>query len=538
MERQNEIERLLQAWFREQLDAAWRMFREHVVVPNDVDQRYLQRDLAESRREALADDWRAGRYHRVPPDLLGKLDCPPDMDSRAYALLASQAMQARAHVLDAIGQWSDGQHDYKPSWRPELDPDTFPGVTAINHAAPVDRPSPSATIVPASHAAVASVMPHDDTPSIAEAVEDHLRMVKRDRKPTEKDYKQTVSNLRQFVEAMGSNRTVASISRRDASRFFKALQEVPTHAERQERFRGLTVFQIAERARSLDLTPISALTVNGRIGDVRVVFAGLVRDGTLEANPFDGLRAREAGFQESERGWSFDQLSKIFRNPIMTGCAGPKSVFEPGSHLVADWRFWAILIAATSGARIGEIAQLWPSDIMQNEGVWVLNISRDGDKRAKNRASIRRTPIHSEVIRIGLIELARERDRLGEKLLLPGVPAPVQGSASHGLTKWMSEKARDRLAPDAIKGQGWHSFRHTLQELSREAENLDSVSDRLAGRKPAGAGGSYGRYRAPLLQKALEKIIFPASLRAIPARFPATQHHRDHGDGDQGDDHL
>jgi len=411
-------------------------------------------------------------------------------------------------VNRTIERWERGDKLYRATWQASLDPAVFP-----------DPASPAVPAMPAG-AMLGMDAGKVETPSISEAIGSYLASVKRNRpNATEKDTRQTESHLRSFEQAFGAATPIGTIDRRQAGRFFEALQKLPAHFTRRKALDGLDVFAAADKAVKLGLTPMLARTVNSRVGDVRSMYGDAVKRGAADVNPFDGMSLAEKGYEESERGWSFDQLGRILAHPIMRGCASERDVFVPGNHLLNDWRFWSILIAATSGARIGEVAQLRPEDVMQNEGVWVLNISREGGRTTKNRASIRRTPVHSEVLRVGLVGLAMERQRAAEALLLPGVPKPVQGNASHGLTKWMGEKARAKLAPDAKTGQGWHSFRHTMQELSRETSNPDSVSDRLAGRTPAGAGGRYGKYPPRVLQAALEKIRMPDALRMIPARY-------------------
>ncbi|WP_157946801.1 tyrosine-type recombinase/integrase [Thalassobius sp. I31.1] len=78
---------------------------------------------------------------------------------------------------------------------------------------------------------------------------------------------------------------------------------------------------------------------------------------------------------------------------------------------------WATLLAMFTGARLNEICQIEIADIQQTDGIWVLNITDEGEnnKRLKARASKRQVPLHSELIRLGFpafIESRKEHTRL------------------------------------------------------------------------------------------------------------------------------
>ncbi|MFT9222276.1 site-specific integrase [Gluconobacter oxydans] len=507
MERQNEVERLVQEWFQKELDSAWRVFREAVITPGDEEQRYLHREFSEAQIELLGDDWRRGRYGSVPRSLIEQLDCPPDAGSHAYALLASQTLQALGEIHEAVTRWADGKHDYRPEWRPTLDRGAFPPVSVPDGAGMAHVVSAGIGGAP------------DDTPALGDAIDDYLRSIQRERNPTAKDLGQTEAHLRGFEGVIGKDRTVGSITRRDAGSYFRMVQDLTPNFQKKKELRGLGVKEASLKARRLDLPALNPRTVNSWVGDVRAMFGRLKRTGVLEANPFDGMSAKEAGYTESERGWTPEQMALIFQCPVVMGCASEGDIFTPGNFLLNDWRFWGLVIALTSGARIGELAQLRPIDLVDVGGIWCFDIGRTGGRRTKNTASIRLTPVHSELVRLGLPELADRQKKAGAATLMPGVPKAVRGSHSHQFTNWMRDRLRAHVLPDAGVGQGWHSFRHNFQDFSRDAGNIDSVTDRLAGRAPPGAGGGYGRTVIPKRKVALEKITFPDWLGKIPPRY-------------------
>jgi hypothetical protein len=73
-------------------------------------------------------------------------------------------------------------------------------------------------------------------------------------------------------------------------------------------------------------------------------------------------------------------------------------------------RYWLPWLAALSGARIGEVAQLWGSHVVRADGICALQIAlaADGGSR-KNEVSERRVPIHPALIEHGFLDFARSK---------------------------------------------------------------------------------------------------------------------------------
>ena len=59
------------------------------------------------------------------------------------------------------------------------------------------------------------------------------------------------------------------------------------------------------------------------------------------------------------------------------------------------WRVWIPLIAAFTGARLNEIAQLGTDDLEELGGVWSFRITDEGGHHSlKNAQSKRQIPMH------------------------------------------------------------------------------------------------------------------------------------------------
>ncbi len=531
MDAQNEIARLLEAWFRAELDRAWRSFRSGTLTdqaaPAGLDHeerrdfdRLALGAVSEQRLDDLQARYRAGDYgdgYPVARKILGELDAPIDELDHRFALLAAEAMKAQAMICEAGIRWSFGEYTYRPNWQAGLDTKAFPvpaGLPMIPAAVAPARATPAAVAVSPAPALKAG-------PTVADGIDDYIHEIRRRTRATELELSQKERRCREFERAFGKDTPLVEITRRDAGRWFQALALLPSRYIENADLKGLGFFQAAEKAKRLGLPPMNPRTTNSYIRDIRGVFTTAHRVGAIDSNPFDKMGLPGPSYAEArEKVWKPGQLERFFGSSLFMGCKSSTAVFEQGTLLLADWRFWTPLIALTSGARVGEIAQLRPCDVREEGGIWYFDLNDEGEKRLKNVASRRQTPIHPELVRIGLLKMAADRLAAGEDKLMPGTPNPVKGLPAHRLIKWMGEQAGPNLIPDRVANQGWHCWRHGFQDLSRAAGNPDSVTDRLAGRTPDGTGGRYGAFGLPMLRDALEKLAFPTWLAAIPARFP------------------
>ncbi len=119
-----------------------------------------------------------------------------------------------------------------------------------------------------------------------------------------------------------------------------------------------------------------------------------------------------------------------------------KELTENTSGLVRlESHKWGSLIGMFTGARLNEICQLEIADIQEDNGIWVFNITDEGDnkKRVKADASRRKVPIHSKLIRLGLHEFVKSRS--GSERLFPDYNYNSNGGYGRNLGRWFNETA-------------------------------------------------------------------------------------------------
>lgn len=261
-------------------------------------------------------------------------------------------------------------------------------------------PAPGAPRLPLPRASI----------SISEAAERFL--VERQRDPSAKLAVQTVSQRRATFRLFAGHMNdcpLSDVRRQDATGFLNALGELDRSYGQRPGAATLSLHDLVKRYPAAEGQGLSNKTINQHQISLKTLYDWASMNGTIpedRINPFAGL-ARPKG-KLSETTWqpyTIPELRQLF--------AGLAFDLAPASHSLASALPWIMLIALFSGMRQGEIADLDVSDIKRDEGVDYFDITS-----AKSEAGIRRVPLHSELIRLGLLEYVAT---IGTGALFPGI---------------------------------------------------------------------------------------------------------------------
>jgi|GEM_PF-1206394 len=182
-------------------------------------------------------------------------------------------------------------------------------------------------------------------------------------------------------------------------------------------------------------------------------------------------------------------------------------------------RRWIPLLLATSGARVGEVSQLWAERVREIDGVPCMELrpAEDGGS-FKTEGSERIVPLHPAVIEAGFLRFV---DGKGRGPLFYG-RSRGKGSARH-----VSKGVGNHLA-DWIRTQGFdnprkppsHALRHAFKSAAVRVGMLDSVADAIQGHAPKTEAGTYRHFDMKTLAKAVASIPIPI-LRDADGGMPA-----------------
>jgi len=196
---------------------------------------------------------------------------------------------------------------------------------------------------------------------------------------------------------------------------------------------------------------------------VRSLLTVAKEDGLLATNPFEQVKlGRLKDDAESREVLTRDDLIKIF------------------SSLEGD-EWWLVRMALYTGARLGELCQLREENIIRETGAIFLHITDDPEmgKTVKTRNSVRRVPVHRQLIADGFEEWLASRSDLQ---LFP-------------FTSSVASKRLNRRFKAAGIGEGKvvHSLRHTFIGAARQVMEED-YRERITGHKSQRVSRTYGDY--------------------------------------------
>jgi integrase len=296
----------------------------------------------------------------------------------------------------------------------------------------------------------------------------------------------TSHSLRLFV-ALTGDKPLHDVSGDDCRAFIASMEIWPKHATK--RFRDKTPREILANAKANPSTDTAApRTIEKHRDAVRKFFNWAVNDEEiLTKNPMNGLKGltKKTSDEQTKLPFSNEDLAVLF---------------EParfGTFIADDdpAKRWGPLLALYTGARLGEIAQLYVDDIEQVAGIWGVHF-RDlrPDQSLKNMGSLRFVPIHSELINAGFIDYVQDiinlnREHASQEAnitrakkkqpkvepiqrLFPELTNAKRGGYGDGMSdKFMRYQRGECQIKD--KQKTFHCFRHTLtNHLDKAATDL------------------------------------------------------------------
>jgi integrase len=256
--------------------------------------------------------------------------------------------------------------------------------------------------------------------------------------------------------------------------------------------------------------PLATSSTRLLLARLSSVMAFTVDSGLLETNPVTASRihkrlgsGKPKRRLDDNRGYTWGELVTLFSHTEFQQLRNAEG--RPGNAV-----YWIPLIAAYTGGRREELAQLYVEDIHQHEsGSWFIRIIDDQpDKSVKTDSSRREIPVHPDLIALGLLTLVQDRT--------PGTRIfPQLVKVSDGFAGIVSKSWRPITQRCGVYQPGrnpLHAFRHSFKTLAREHGIPKEVSDWITGHASGHIGDSYGVN--PLSRMAMEIQKLPSLAKA------------------------
>lgn len=252
-------------------------------------------------------------------------------------------------------------------------------------------------------------------------------------------------------------------------------------------------------------------TVNGsKLACLNALFNWAVRNRLIQENPAKGIKAAskvQAGsgqlpYTDEEVG-AILELARAEQRPFVR------------------WLPW---LAAATGARIGELAQMHVEQVDLTGKIPVLHIRPASDGgRLKTAESERSIPVHSSLVKEGFLEFVRSK---GTGPLFYGRSSgdPTKKHASKSTTSQLAKWIRSKGFRDERKAPN-HAFRHWFKSAAARAGIQDSMADAIQGHVTGGSANVYRHFDISGMAAAIEKIRLPVDLlETVPSTKETAPH--------------
>jgi integrase len=283
--------------------------------------------------------------------------------------------------------------------------------------------------------------------------------------------------------------------------------------------RPLTEVTRAMASDFLSLLDVSTQTRNTYALTLKRVFKCAARRGRFsklgEDNPFHDQRLKVTKGERVER-------DRFTIEEIKTLLDALPCEIAPKKHTPQTAVGWAARIALYMGTGLEETCQLTVDDIREetvNGGTLVcINIHNgdDGHILKNDESRPRLLPMHSALVRLGLLEYVANVRKEGHKQLFPGLTR--RASKDNKIGPRVGELFNKKRRALGIKREGmkldFHSFRHTVSNTLEIAGVSQTDTARVLGH--AVEGMSYGNYSqgGPGLKRVagiVETIVYDAA---------------------------
>ncbi|EKG2183175.1 site-specific integrase [Escherichia coli] len=276
---------------------------------------------------------------------------------------------------------------------------------------------------------------------------------------TLRENKASHAALIEIFDYLGLGADANTVTRADVLRVRDVLQQLPRN--RKQRFKDVPLADLLSREDKTDC--LDVVTINNKyLIKMAAVFRWAVRNDLIKKNMTEGLELKvpQRKASEARNAFSTEQVGQLL-------AAAQVYSQRPSGK---PYHYYVTALAAITGARLNEIAQLQVKDVRTTEaGTVYIHINEDDSslpgKSIKNAHSDRCVPlvdgaygfILADFMR--LVETRRGADG-DDAMVFDGLRLMKNGYGEQ-VSKWFNRTLLPKVLADR-SGLAFHSFRHTV----------------------------------------------------------------------------
>jgi integrase len=249
--------------------------------------------------------------------------------------------------------------------------------------------------------------------------------------------------------------------------------------------------------RLASINPRTGRTISGKtvkdsdLAGLKTLFGWAVSNRKLTANPATGITIKLGKPQKLRgKGLTEEEAKAILQ-------AALKVTGERRTDAARRWVPW---LAAYTGARVGELAQLRKQDVTRDGEHWTIRLTPEAGTIKTNEA--RTVVLHPHLVELGFPALV-DAAPAGHLFLKPSKSGDVLGPLQ-GLKNRLSEFVRTVVSDPNVAPM--HGFRHRFKTVGMDAGVSTRVLDAIQGHTARTAGDGYGDVTVKAMAQAMERV--------------------------------
>lgn len=286
--------------------------------------------------------------------------------------------------------------------------------------------------------------------------------------------------FKSFIEIVGDKK-LSQYRYADANVYANAISKLPRYPHLNRAFDNCTYKEMIEIGQQIGAPVIELSTQQRHIKILKAVFHWFADKFNLRRDASEGVDMTKYVRDDDQSGTPFskEDLEKIFAHARVLKYKHPDE-------------YWIPLIGLYTGMRVNEIAQLYTSDITQEEifdittgdtrKIYCFKVQLDdeGKKRLKSRNAKRTIPMHSKLIELGLLKYWDDIKARGLKHLFPGLKWGENGPGGE-VSSWFNNGYLRNQCEIPEDTKTFHSFRNHFETVADRSGILETALIRLCG---------------------------------------------------------
>ncbi|HEX7852426.1 MAG TPA: tyrosine-type recombinase/integrase [Sphingobium sp.] len=271
---------------------------------------------------------------------------------------------------------------------------------------------------------------------------------------------------------------IVELTQRHIERLEYAFDHLPQSHHKSDRHAAMALDEIIEETRlrleseEIDKESIGLKipTTNKHITFLNVLIKWVENKSGISLNLTMERKVDPRSKSKLRDAYDIAEVEKMFSLPPWTGCFSEKNRFEPGDRIFHDALYWVFIMAWYHGFRREEMCGIALVDVILDKGIPHIST-----RLGKTKTSVRVTPLHPELLRLGFVNYIDELKRRGHEYLFPelngfkSTSGDIFGKRHYGPLNEML-----RLG----EGKRLHSLRHsTATELADTSASEIAIAE-------------------------------------------------------------